>query len=372
MSGLPRLLLVGPLPPLTGAPVSFELFCEEALAAGTVDSIAIVDSSPKRLKQQTEGSGVASLITDAARALRLLFEFTRKLRRADTVIVFASNGHLITVGPPMLALAKLLGRRCYFRAFGGSLDWFLDAHLRGLRSPLRAIARTCLRHYDGVIVETQMMEAYLAPLIGKRRVSFVPGYRRRVAEEPMAQSTPTALRLIFLGIVKEDKGVFVLLESLRRLAASPDGTNITCTFYGSMYEPVRARFEAEIERTPGAQYGGSLDWRDVTESLRSYDALVLPTFYIGEGHPGVVIEAMMAGIPIVSTDFRAIPEIVIDGENGLLAQPADVESLTKTLARLASDYELRQRLARGSRHSRADFDASEVVPSLLDAAAVAG
>jgi glycosyltransferase involved in cell wall biosynthesis len=61
-----------------------------------------------------------------------------------------------------------------------------------------------------------------------------------------------------------------------------------------------------------------LEPAEVVPTLRNYDALIFPSYYQGEGHPGVLVEAMMAGLPIITTQFRSIPELVQDGVNGLL------------------------------------------------------
>jgi len=69
------------------------------------------------------------------------------------------------------------------------------------------------------------------------------------------------------------------------------------------------------------------------------------------------VEAMRLGTPVVSTTVSGIPELVIDGETGLLVPPRDAPALAAALARLLDDAALRERLAAGAaRHVRREFD----------------
>lgn len=73
------------------------------------------------------------------------------------------------------------------------------------------------------------------------------------------------------------------------------------------------------------------------------DALVIPS--LDEQLPLVMLEAMACNLPIVATRVGGIPEVIVDGESGLLAQPADVASLQRALLKLVSDAGLRKSLA---------------------------
>ena len=68
-------------------------------------------------------------------------------------------------------------------------------------------------------------------------------------------------------------------------------------------------------------YCGVLPPEKVLPTLSQYDVLLLPSFHPGEGYPGIVIEAFSLGLPVIATNWQAIPEIVQDGENGLLVSP---------------------------------------------------
>jgi glycosyltransferase involved in cell wall biosynthesis len=99
--------------------------------------------------------------------------------------------------------------------------------------------------------------------------------------------------------------------------------------------------------------------------MRTYDAFVFPTHYSGEGHPGVLVEAMMAGLPIVATRFRSLPELIEHEANGLLVEPGDVGSLVEAITELAADPVLRESMAAKSRRMAERYDSRSVVKTIL-------
>jgi len=81
--------------------------------------------------------------------------------------------------------------------------------------------------------------------------------------------------------------------------------------------------------------------------LRAFDIFVLPS--LKEGFPWVILEAMAAQVPIIATKVGAISEIIDDGKNGILVEPADFDGLAKAILRLAEDKSLQERLSMEAR-----------------------
>lgn len=97
--------------------------------------------------------------------------------------------------------------------------------------------------------------------------------------------------------------------------------------------------------------------RDTTPLLAAMDVFMLPSHW--EGLPASVIEAMHAGLPIITTRVGGIPELVRDGREGLLIPPSDPVAIGSSLVTLARDSELRDRLGRGAiQRARKDFSIS--------------
>lgn len=83
---------------------------------------------------------------------------------------------------------------------------------------------------------------------------------------------------------------------------------------------------------------------DIVPFLRGSDIVVLPSLY--EGMPNILLEAMSAQKPVVATAVNGVPELVLDGQTGMLVPPADADALSAALDQLLSSQQLRERFAR--------------------------
>jgi glycosyltransferase involved in cell wall biosynthesis len=171
-------------------------------------------------------------------------------------------------------------------------------------------------------------------------------------EEERSQSR-TALGLgedaqvvVCVGRFDPVKGIDLLLKAWRRVSRDQPGAHLVLVGDG----PLRADLEgrAAASARPGSvHFAGYRD--DVREMLWSADLLVVPSR--SEGSPLALIEGLAAGLPAVAFAVGGIPEVLHDGQNGLLVSPGDVSGLAAALVRALADGELRARLAASSRSS---------------------
>ena len=114
-------------------------------------------------------------------------------------------------------------------------------------------------------------------------------------------------------------------------------------------------------------FAGRLDELATLRAIAGAELLVLPSFM--EGLPVVLMEAMALGVPVIASRVAGIPELVRDGESGLLFDPTDWSALAIAIGRLLDDRSLRERLAAAGRaRVAAEFDIERAVaplPALL-------
>jgi glycosyltransferase involved in cell wall biosynthesis len=146
--------------------------------------------------------------------------------------------------------------------------------------------------------------------------------------------------IVYVGRLKEQKGVDVLIEAVgelnERLLVVGDGPD------RSRLASLAASVNADI------QFVGEVPPEAVEEWLREGAVFVLPSVR-GEGLPNAVLEAMAVGLPVVVTDMGGTADAVRDGQTGFVVEPGDQGELKEHLERVCGDPETRDRMGRNAR-----------------------
>ena len=352
-----KLLVIGPLPPpLGGATTSVKLLLDELAKYKNIQSEAI-NTSPVNYRKKTRLFKFETLY----RSARILKKFTLSIRKCDAVLLFATGRFIFGLGYLLFLIAKQYQVPFFIKPLGGDMKLYLESHKKSIIRYMLFV----LSSMTGIMVQTRQLQAELNKL-GCFNTYYIPGYRP-VLFNPLTSQTlknRKTFHLVFLSQIVREKGALILLEALRILA-SDDRLKVICDFYGPILEEDSEIFLSELETTPNAKYCGVVKVGTASQLIAEYDALAFPTYYVGEGHPGVIIEAMQAGIPVISTQYRAIPELIIDGENGFLVPVGDSSALAKKIKRLASDISLRKKMGKANHLMGQKFRSDRVVSQML-------
>jgi glycosyltransferase involved in cell wall biosynthesis len=180
-------------------------------------------------------------------------------------------------------------------------------------------------------------------------IAVVPStFRKEVFERGAAfQRTPKGpgpVRGLFVGQFGRGKGTLDLLRSLA--AVRERGLDFSMTIVGPPQRPGDEAAAHALRRDLGLQdvveFTGLLLADALYQRFREADLFLLPSY--NEGLPVVLLEAGLFEIPVITTAVGAIPDLVRDGENGLLVVPGNVDQLTAAIVRLATGHAERQRL----------------------------
>ena len=154
---------------------------------------------------------------------------------------------------------------------------------------------------------------------------------------------PGELMALWIGRLSYEKGVDVLLDALR-LTGGKSGVKVFLVGQGEL----RPQLERQAEGLVKAGTVNFLGWRDDTdELLNACDMVIVPSRL--EGFGLLIAEGMSAGKPVAASSVYGTPEVVSDGESGILVPPDDAGALAAAITRLASDGGLRARLGAGGR-----------------------
>jgi glycosyltransferase involved in cell wall biosynthesis len=174
-------------------------------------------------------------------------------------------------------------------------------------------------------------------------VRFRPGdkaeARRRLGLEPAAR---------YLGIVatlRSWKGHLYLIEAFARLAAADAALKLIIVGEGPM-RPLIEQKIVELGLAPKVTLAGRQD--AVEPWFQAMEVFCLPS-YANEGVPQAIVQAMLCGLPVVTTSVGSILEAVTDQETALLAAPRDAAALAAAIRRLLDDPALAARLGRQAR-----------------------
>jgi glycosyltransferase involved in cell wall biosynthesis len=177
-------------------------------------------------------------------------------------------------------------------------------------------------------------------------------------------------KIVAVGRLVEKKGFADLIGACATLAAS--GRQFTCEIVGS--GELEADLRGRIEQSGAGgmvRLIGPRPQAEVVRLVQEAAAFVAPCV-LGEdgnrdGLPTVLLEAMALGTPVVSTDVTGIPEVLRDGETGLLVPQRNSTALAGAISRLIGDSTLRVRLADRARHLiEADFDVQDNAAQLRE------
>jgi glycosyltransferase involved in cell wall biosynthesis len=212
--------------------------------------------------------------------------------------------------------------------------------LRRALAPLGdALARIALRRADGV----RTISDYTSGVVRAAGAQPTATFAAFMDLEPFRAEPPAPLPVspvaLFVGVLERYKAVDVLADAWRLAAPRVPGAMLHLVGRGTLRD-VPERLVADLpEQT---RWTESLPTPDVARALDGSTVLVLPSRSEGLGR--VVVEAFCRGRGVVGSRVGGIPDLVRDGENGLLVPPEDPAALADALVRVLSDRALAERL----------------------------
>jgi glycosyltransferase involved in cell wall biosynthesis len=178
------------------------------------------------------------------------------------------------------------------------------------------------------------------------------------AQAGIPDGVPLALAIGRLTAQKDHATLLRAFASVRE--AVPDA-RLAVLGIGPLEQETRA-LAAQLGLADAVAFPGRVEIRDW---LARADLFVHTSRW--EGFGIVLLEAMLAGLPVVATSVSAVPEIVADGETGLLAEPGDVDTLVRHMTRLLGDDEERRTLGQaGEARARSEFSVARMADRTLD------
>lgn len=328
-----QILVIGTLPPPIGGTTVLMQCLVNALKENTDVDVCVVNGGALR------EIGFCGFYRFAA----LPFRIFAAVRKVDVVTLHCSN---LSIGLPVLLASRVLRKPLIIRKFGG--NDFRDPTIPGRLPWLNEFV---LHHVDLYLAETRQLVDQ-AKAYGLKKIRWFPNHRKiqlPTCGDPNIRKRQTCRRFVYVGHIREYKGILVLVEAAKSLPAG-----VSIDVYGPWFDDLDRNV---FDNSPNIYYRGMLKPEDVVETMSKYDAFVLPTHHNGEGYPGSILEAYNAGLPVVVTRWRALPEIV-DENVGILVEPRNATDLCVAMTKLTQDNALYQQLCKNTREKAASFSAN--------------
>jgi len=281
--------------------------------------------------------GVPRMASGILVTLCHLFLFPiRVLKQAPDIIqIHTSDYFVFWENSFYILLGKLFGKKVIVR-MGGVFDKFY----RNSNVLFRFLVRMILTLPDVLVVQSEYWKQFIGKLTNKDKIRIINNFLNTDEFCGFPRGGDQHSRILFIcGSEAKRKGLDVVLESIRYL--SHDGIGDSRFVFIATNEQIKKRVD-QLNVAPYVEFHGVLSKEEMVKAYQDADIFLLPSF--GEGFPNSMLEAMASGLPIIATRVGAVPEVIEDGENGLLIDPGDPGALTRALKRLLYDNELRHTL----------------------------
>ena len=277
---------------------------------------------------------------------RINFFIAWKGLRNKKIILNASKNGVLLHLIPLLFLNFFPSKKIVLRFFGSNFKTYLQS----LPKPIQYLIKFLLAQADLIFFEEKYQVKNLQSL--NNNIQWFPNMR--LIPDTIKNDDLFEGKFVYLGHIREEKGINILLEAKLRL-----GNAFDIKLFGPK---INYTCPAHLEKVFNQIYMGAIAHDEVVPTLSKYDVLILPSF--SEGYPGVIIEAFSVGLPIIASDLPGIREMVEGYKAAKLIPIKDVDALINAVLEFNKSIYLDYR--ENSLNAFNQFDAKKQMPRILD------
>lgn len=272
-----------------------------------------------------------------------LFDFKKIVRDYD--MVYAPGGSFHSSSTPYVTMCRnmLVFENIERNRFHKSFTWLRYILLEKLQVK-------SFKNANGIIYISEYAKNFVEgkyPFLKKKKSTVIyhgisDDFRQHAKPQSSLKnySQKKPFKISYVSIVNFYKHQWNVVEAIKKLRN--EGFNIELELIGPMYEPVRKKFEKSLEGTEGfVHYRGKVEYAEISQTYKNSDLFIFASTC--ENMPNILVEAMSAGLPILSSNYGPMPEILKDA--GVYMDPTDVESIYSNLKTMLLDENLRAEVA---------------------------
>jgi len=349
-----KVLIVGPLPPPFGGIATYlENLLKSELIKNKFKLFSFNTSIPERIRHSRRTRlrsyeawkevGIISFLKTVTYVIFSFFRFTVVLLNRQISIVHIHTGSFweFWKNSGFLVIAKILKRKVIFHIHGAIEKFYLyEARIFG-----RFLIRKVLNLSDKIVVLSDGLKRFVSTLTNTPVISVYNGidiepFNQIVRREGSAGEKK--LIILSLAPLSKDKGVDDTILAIPRVANQINNVHFIFAGRGEIEKYRDLVRENGVEEF--CSFLGVITEDEKRELFKKATIFLLPSY--AEGQPIAILEAMAAGLPVISTAVGSIPEVIKDGENGFLIEPGDYRELAEKIILLVADGKFRERIGK--------------------------
>ncbi len=216
------------------------------------------------------------------------------------------------------------------------------------------------RKLKNIVVQGNELKNRLLMNTKLDNISVLSNFKEFPDLEIIKLNSTKAFQFVFVGRISQGKGIMEIIKASEILKLQ--NINFCIDFYG----PVEDQFPLN---NGILNYKGFLDIQgDPVKSytmLAEYDCMLFPTYWMGEGFPGVIVDAYVSGLPVIASNWNMNSEIIEEGKNGFLIEPKNAEALAEKMFYVIENKEKLQEIRINNLARAKDYHIDTVWPELL-------
>lgn len=227
---------------------------------------------------------------------------------------------------PMMKLMKRIGWK------QNTVHWVIGGSL-GNKTKQGIFQPNVIGYMKHTLVESSLMVKQLEEC-GISGVKEVPNFKPiNYYPQLLPKRVNGTIRFVFLSRIVPDKGCDYILDAARLLNDEGYQNKYRIDFYGKVDEKYQDVFLGRVDKIENVTYSGFLNLRDNSgyDTLASYDIMLFPTYWKGEGLAGVFIDAFISGVPMILTEWAHNRAFVKEGVTGLFIPVHDIMALKEKM-----------------------------------------
>jgi glycosyltransferase involved in cell wall biosynthesis len=204
-----------------------------------------------------------------------------------------------------------------------------------------------------IIVQGDILRQQLLSCSELKNLKVVPNFKQFNYSFFDSVNKTNKFMFVFIGRVSKTKGVLEIIEASKILKFNNPLLDFQVDFYGPREEDI------DFPENLPIAYKGYLDimnnQKESYETLSEYSCMLFPTYWMGEGFPGVIIDAFIAGLPVIATDWNMNKEVIDDGETGIIIPIKDAKALAWAMLNMMENREMVSTMSKNSLDKAKDY-----------------